>query len=373
MDAHISVLLRHARSFRKGEIEEDDVYVWWGKLRSQYCQAPLPHLDDILALDGQMSDGDDEVEEHLYLTDYRSLYVAHLGSITQDDVRKNRSEHEHIPEYYRQSSLNADCWLQLWDIRRIVLDDTLAVSAELRNLRDVRYNDQRVSLYGGMVDLPLIVTRPDTVRWFDPHLREQLTEGRHWAEFDAERAGTGEMQRELRENRFGPKLWGNFDPAARSFLATAEQLFRTHKNDAAFDLSTIVVDFAKAVEVHVNGIVRESLAVGERELRMCNVDGRTVDVVSDGPWPLATLADIIGGDKARNDWFRKHLENGEWFAASLPAVIEELRAVRNPASHGGAIERERIAQLRASLIGVGHKGNLVELAQVKLRTMDLGA
>jgi len=35
------------------------------------------------------------------------------------------------------------------------------VIEQLRQLRNVRYHDQRVSLYGGMVDLPLVVTRPD--------------------------------------------------------------------------------------------------------------------------------------------------------------------------------------------------------------------
>ena len=39
--------------------------------------------------------------------------------------------------------------------------------AELKVLRNVHYNDRPVSLFGGMVDLPLIVTRPDGRRFFD--------------------------------------------------------------------------------------------------------------------------------------------------------------------------------------------------------------
>ena len=167
MDEHIEVLLRHARAFRDGKADNDEVYVWWGKLRSPYRQAPLPHLSEILKFDSVLSSEDGEGEVHLYLTDYRSLYVAHVGEISAEDVRENKDELDHMPAYYRTVDRAADCWFRLWDIRRLVLDDTPAVTQELRALRNTRYHDQRVSLYGGMVDLPLIVTRPDGVRWFD--------------------------------------------------------------------------------------------------------------------------------------------------------------------------------------------------------------
>ncbi|MBV6520153.1 MAG: hypothetical protein MNPFHGCM_00258 [Gemmatimonadaceae bacterium] len=360
MDAHIGVLLRHARS------HTNDVHVWWGKLRSQYRQAPLPHLGDVLALEEQIA-RDDDTETQLYLTDFRSLYVAHVGSIVAADVRDDRGQHGHIPPYYLYGSRVADCWFRLRDIRRLVLDDTLSVASELRNLLNSRYNDQRVSLYGGMVDLPLIVRRPDGKRWFDTEERERLTGGRCWVEFDAERAGTGEMQRDLRDNRFGARLWGNLDPAARSFIATAEQLYRTHRNDAAFDLSAVIIDFAKAMEVQVNGLVRRTLGKAAPALRMFTHDQRLVDITARSSWGLGELHRIVSEDRQRNEFLRKALQNGEWFAASLPPVLEELRVVRNKAAHGGAIERERIDQLRGALIGVGSKGGLVELAGVTVR------
>ena len=39
----------------------------------------MPHADDILAIQDQIEGG---VETHLYLTDYRSLYMAELDEIT---------------------------------------------------------------------------------------------------------------------------------------------------------------------------------------------------------------------------------------------------------------------------------------------------
>jgi len=84
------------------------------------------------------------------------------------------------------------------------------------------------------------------------------------------------MHRELRANPCGAALWTNLDPAARAFMATAEQLFREHRNDAAFDLSVVIVNFAKAVEVQVNAVLRAALAGADRSLRLTNVNGNTV-------------------------------------------------------------------------------------------------
>ncbi|MCL7977816.1 MAG: hypothetical protein M8863_10945, partial [marine benthic group bacterium] len=83
MDRHLEVLLRWANARRHGRSEEDEVYVWWAKLRSPNRQAPLPHAADVLAIADQVASG---VETHLYLTDYSSLYVAHVVEITADDV-----------------------------------------------------------------------------------------------------------------------------------------------------------------------------------------------------------------------------------------------------------------------------------------------
>lgn len=100
MESHILLLRDRAQRFRQGEIEEDDVYVWWGKIRSARRQAALPHIDDILSLEKELgeSDGDAQQEVQLYLTDYRSLYVAHVGEITAEDVREDEDDETHIPQ-----------------------------------------------------------------------------------------------------------------------------------------------------------------------------------------------------------------------------------------------------------------------------------
>src|SRR5690242_12031528 len=219
MSSTVALLLRRARAHRHGELGEDDIYVWWGKVKSSNRQAPLPHLPDILAMDrGLQSDDGAESEMHLYLTDYRSLYVGHVAEITADDPRGGDEGKETVPSFYDESKFNCDCWFRLFDIRRVVADDTVAVVDELKKLRNTRYNDRPVSLYGGMVELPLIVTRADGARYFEQDVRDKLIDGRFWVEFDAERTEIGKLERELRENVVGEKAWNALDPASRTFV-----------------------------------------------------------------------------------------------------------------------------------------------------------
>ena len=186
MDEHLRVLLDWAGRWRRKEAEADDVYVWWGRIRSPNRKGALPHAQEIASIDAQIQEG---TETHLYLTDYRSLYVAHLGEITADHLPENApGELDHMPDYYR--SQFADFWFRLWDVRRLVADDTPAVIEELRSLTNTRYHQRPVSLYGGMVDLPLLVTRPDEVSWFGD--RDFLTDGHLWAERESELKGQTE-------------------------------------------------------------------------------------------------------------------------------------------------------------------------------------
>ena len=368
MDQHLSVLLANATRFRKDECSEEDVYVWWGKIRSANRQQPMPHLGDVLAIDTELGKDGETVaadrEVHLYLTDYRSLYVAHVAEISTDDMRDDEG---HVPAFYAEGDFSFDCWFQLWDIRRLVANDTLGVVEELKKLRNTRYNDRPVSIYGGMVDLPLIVTRDDGARWFDPAVRAALTEGRFWCEFDAERAGVGAMERELRENLFGATAWSGLDPAARSFIASAEKMFRDHRHDAAFDFSSVVIDYAKAFEVQVNGLLRRVMPGANREARHVTVGSRTVDLMTAPPLSLGQLAQAIGDNKPLNDWLKRRLEPRDWVAISLPPILENLAGYRNPAAHETRITREQVVALRDGLVGVGCTGRLVELGSVRVR------
>ena len=114
-------------------------------------------------------------EVHLYLTDYRSLYVAHVGGITADDMSDD--DGGHVPAFYaRRRGSTAIAGFSSGTSGASCSNDTLAVVEELKKLRNTRYNDRPVSIYEqGMVDLPLIVTRADGARFSIIPVRAALT------------------------------------------------------------------------------------------------------------------------------------------------------------------------------------------------------
>ena len=204
---------------------KDDAYVWWGKIRSPNRKGALPHAEEIVALDEQVRAG---TETHLYLTDYRSLYVAWVGEITAEHLPKEQPEElDHMPAYYRDQF--ADFWFQLWDIRRLVADDTPVGDRRAQAPSGHALSrSSRVSLYGGMVDLPLIVTGRTPSSWFAapgrPHGRGSYGP-RGNGSSRARRsgwAGAGTIFS-------GPRSGATLEPATRTFLASAEALFRARQ------------------------------------------------------------------------------------------------------------------------------------------------
>ncbi len=364
MEVHLGVLLGRIQEWRDKAADDDDVYVWWGKIRSENRQQGMARAGELAEL-GKELDAAEDRELQLYLTDYRSLYVADVAEITSGEVAG--SDVGHVPAYYREPDIHCDCWFKLRDIRRLVLDDTIAVVQELRLLRNVHYHDRPVSIYGGMVDLPLVISRPDGRRFFDVAAYGPLPEGQYWAEFDAEAGGTGLMQRELRENLFGDAAWQALDPVARTFVATAEKVFRDHRGDDAFDFQAVLGPLVKAVEVQVNGILRAGVRSAPPAIRHVNVDGTSVDAALHGRFSLGQLARVIGGGRELAQHLAVRLENGPWFSGQLPSILEDLATARNPGSHASRVTREVAQRWRDRLVGVGCQGVLVELGRCRLK------
>ncbi len=361
MDEHRALLLRFMAERRDRKRPLEEVYVWWGRIRSGHRMTRLTHLDQVLALGDQLEQ--DGAELHLYLTDYRSLYVAEVLELTSDDVRTDDATH--VPAYY--TGHQCDCWFRLGDIRQLVQDDTVQVIAELKKLRNTAYHDQPVSLYGGMVNLPLIVTRADGARFFAPEERQALLEGRYWAEEDARRAGLGLIERDLRENLFGEAAWDALDPTVRGFVASAEHTFRTNRGTPGFDFSAVIVSLAKACEVQAGLLLRAALEGAPKAERLAPVDGSTLDFGAVRGIGIGALGRAISEEAGLRRRLEQRLHDGGWFVGSFAYVLKELARYRNPAAHGEAVGFEDAARLRSQLLGIGSYGDLVRLARVKLK------
>lgn len=367
LDEHLRILLHWAEQYRTGECGYEDVYVWWAKLRSPNRDAPtLPHHAEIMALQEQIERG---TETQLYLTDYRSLYVAHMEDVLDANVLED-DEAEHMPAYYLTQ--RADLWFRIVDIRRVVSNDTVAVIEELKRLANTRYHGRPVSLYGGMVELPLIVTREDGRQWFPQ--ATSLTDGLLWAQHDADLRGeTDRMARELRDNLIGAAAWAALDPATRTFLASADAVYRQRRDDPNFDFAGAAIQYAKAVEAELNSLifppVRTLLARAPHPERHARVDGRSIDLGDVVPHQsLGTLLTLLQHD----DTLKRALKiafphDWKWLIGQLPSQLEPIVALRNPGAHSERLSRGETAEVRGMVLGIGCEGLMVQVARVRMR------
>ncbi len=361
MEQHLALLLDRARMTADGQLAREECYVWWGRVRSQHRLQRAPNQESIEAI-ARALDADEagESEIQLYLTDFRSLYVANVGDITIGELEP--AEQGNTPVYYRTRGLHCDYWFLLYDIRALVLDDLTGVGAELRKLRNVHYHDKPVSLYGGMVDLPLIVSRPDGQQFFDPAERDAITEGRLWAEWDAEQGGgVAAMERELHDNVIGDRAWQAMEPSVRRFIATGEKLFREHRNDPAFDFGPVLNAFAKALEIQCRASLRQALQTAPRQVRQVNVEGRTVDLLEVQRLTLGQLAHVLGTEQALATAVTAFRHDRGWFTGQLPSILAAFANVRNEGTHELRITRATATEWRDRLLGVGTDGIFVHI------------
>jgi hypothetical protein len=366
MEAHLRLLLEWDATSSRNGTDGDEVYVWWGKVRSSQRQQPMPHLADIIALGRHSADLDDAHETHLYLTDYQSLYVADVCAIVTDDPRVNDAAH--VPAYYTEQGLACDCWFEIADIRLLVRDDMAGVIEELARLRNARYADRPVSLYGGMVDLPLLVSRPDGRRYFDVRDRALYADHKLWARHDAEQGGVGALEATLRDDHFGADAWSALEPGVRRFIAMAERTLRDHRRDPAADLSPVVVGYGKALELQANAIIRDAMRGAPDAARRVKLAEATALLPDALPLTLGQLARALGGEPELGDHLRRVLSDGAWFTGEFAVTIDGFAAeARNPAAHGETVPRADVQRWRDRLLGVGGESVMCRLAKVHRR------
>lgn len=358
---HFAVLLDWVARYDAEQAGEDDIYVWWGKVRSERRQQALPHEHKILELGTRLAG---QRETHLYVTDYRSLYVGDVREIRAGDLPD--AEQAHVPPYYREKKYRCDFWFKLADMRRLVTDDLPLVAAELRALRNVEYHDNPVSLYGGIVNPPLLVERPDGRQYFDEDERAAIAGDKLWVEYDSERAGgTAAIEADLRDNVLGEDVWIALTPIARTSLAVAEKLFRDHRADPAFDFAPVIGEFAKALEVQCNAVLRDAGGRLPADVRTVETEKGKVDLGSGRSLTLGEIPRAITGKRGTTQALARALTHGDWFTRELPKVLTELRKVRNPGVHEARVDRDTAAVWRNRILGVGCTGEIVELASVR--------
>jgi DNA mismatch endonuclease, patch repair protein len=248
LDEHLRILLDWADRYRNGECGRG------GRLRL-VGQAPLAEPRSAAAAprrDLALQAADREGRRDAPLPDRLPLALrrAPRGHRRRECAR--RREDEHMPAYYARSAPTSGS-----------ASSTSAGSCRTTRRRHRRAEAAAQHALPRPAGLALRRhgraaahrhARKDGKQWFPE--ATSLTEGRLWAQHDAELRGeTARMGRELRDNLLGPAVWSALDPATRTFLASAEAVFRSAARRSRLRLLGTGVEYAKAVEAELNALL----------------------------------------------------------------------------------------------------------------------
>jgi hypothetical protein len=168
------------------------------------------------------------------------------------------------------------------------------------------------------------------------------------------------------------------EPASRTFLTSAEAVFRSRADDPGFDFSTVAIEYAKAVEVELNALIFPALrwyfadkAPKQRELH--GTHGRLDLGKAIRHQTLGAIAHYLekSGAVRKGIWSALKADAPWLLGDEFKADLGELLKLRNPAAHWEVTMGEMVGAHRASLVGIGCQGLLVEIIRAKLRGEEL--
>jgi hypothetical protein len=163
------------------------------------------------------------------------------------------------------------------------------------------------------------------------------------------------------------------EPATRTFLASAEAVFRARREDPGFDFSGPAVEYAKAVEAELNALLfpamRKVMAGVTEAERSVRLDGSLLDLGKPAPpQSLGTILLMLEKKAAVTRAVRKaFVHDHAWLLGELPHCLRRIVELRNPAAHSSAAGRDAVATRRREILGIGLEGTISRIARVKMR------
>jgi hypothetical protein len=186
------------------------------------------------------------------------------------------------------------------------------------------------------------------------------------------------VARQLRDNLFGPKLWRAMEPASRTFLTSAEAVFRSRADDPGFDFSTVAIEYAKSVEVELNALIFPALRwfLADKPPKQRELHGTHSRLDLGKPVRHQTLGAIVHyldqvGVVRKGVWTALK-GDAEWILSDdTREALENLLELRNPAAHWEITMGDMVSEHRGRLLGIGCEGLLVRIIQAKIRGEEM--
>ena len=348
--------------------EPVEAKVGFGKIRSKIRNYEHSKEEIIETLyEGVSSDA----PLQLFLTDFSSMYVCRVESILES------LEGIDYPNYY--DALDVERWFVVTDIRELARHDFEYVRDKLLvGFTTPNYGNHTYALYGNRYDYPLEVKQKEPVDYF-----ESYDEGERHFQKVFKSAAYAQVRQTLTDYVFGKEILYAMHPDSVESLIEAEVQYMAHKENATYDFSAVVINYAKVFEnesYYTLRVLFEILMGHDAKLEALSysVQGhryQLIDYLRHKPnmgtnKHLLSHPKIYGTIKSMYGDYKKYGVLLNLLTFKLKNAITTVQEIRNEASHGGSISKTACETLRALLLGVGEESILSELYSVKRRLLE---
>lgn len=341
--------------------------VAFGKIRSK-----LRTYDDQLAERYRQiyADTSEASPLQLFLTDYSSMYVARVVSVTTDDC------YSMAPAYYKDKSLEVESWFIISDIRRIAHKDfELVRDNVLSNFTTPHFDNHRYAIYGNQYLYPMQVEMVKLIEYFE---YEDDSDYRYFSDI-FKSVQYQEMKQKLIDFRFGNLFYG-LHPNSQDAVVSAEIEYFENADDALYDFSSVVLKLSKAIEYEIYLFLRQTFStLMEKESSLSliaySVQGREYvlsDILYSKP-NMGTYKYLLKNDQIKSA-VNTYIQDSSlryFILSGITKAVFAVQNIRNESAHGEATPLSECKKIRHSAVGIGENGILCDLITFTHKSSEL--
>ncbi|WP_434579795.1 ATP-binding protein [Sulfurimonas sp. NW15] len=342
------------------EILKNNGSVAFGKLRSKLRDYEHPSQNLLNELYSEVSQ---DTPLQLFLTDYNSMYVAHVVAVKED-----KSKDIEAPKYYDE--FDVEKWYIIDDLRLIVSNDFQLIRDNiLANFLATNFNNRTYAIYGNKYVYPMQVTMKEEINYFEKE-DENFKYYTNIFKSDLEL----EIKQSLIDFSFGVEIFYSYHANTQDNVISAEIEYLQNKHNTLYDFSSVVIKYSKAVELELHRFMKilfQYLTSQEEKLQelpytIQGNDYRLADI-QEHKANYGTYKYLIKNPEIKNA-INNYIHNGTlryFIFSTIPYFIKTMQNVRNESVHGASISLAECTKIRDSMLGIGKSSFLGDLIVYK--------
>ncbi len=329
------------------EILKDKGSVAFGKIKSKIRDYEHPNEE---VLDSIYDEVSRDNPMQLFLTDYNSIYVAHVIAVKTDKTRFIKA-----PSYY--DTMEVEKWYVIDDLRLIVEDDFKNIRDNiLPNFRAINYNNHTYAIYGNKYVYPMQISMKENINYFE----KDNEDFKYYNDiFKSELESN--IKKAITVYVFTEDMFYKFASNTQDNIISAELEYIQNKHNPLYDFSAVVIKYSKAVELELHRFFKILFAyLSSKKPSLNNIEysiqGRNylLEDMQECKANYGTYKYLLNKNDIRKsiDSQIKSSEIRYFISKTIPKIITIMQNIRNESVHGGTTSLQECNDIRNNLLGI---------------------